>query len=181
MPPPPPVPDTRVRAAIENWAPRFVANGVDFNDFRRTTARIAKWDAWLDEWLETGDEHRTLAQEAESERSAGEAWVRAAVAYHFAKFVWVVDVERNHDATRHAIDALRRAHAALDPTARRIEIEFDGATLAANLRRPRGGDTRLLKHWGFGKYILDDAGDRVMLRNYAGTVLDCYAWGDAGC
>ncbi|HJV29754.1 MAG TPA: alpha/beta hydrolase [Gaiellaceae bacterium] len=132
------MPDARVQAAVENWAPRFVANGVDFNDFRRTTARIERWEDWLDAWVATADEHRALAAEAESDLSAGEAWLRAAVAYHFAKFVWVLDVERNREATGKAIEAMARAHALLDPSAQRIEIPFDGATLAANLRRPSG-------------------------------------------
>ena len=103
------MPDRRVQAAIENWAPRFVSQGVDFNDFARTTGRVETWDEWLPAWVETGDEHRAFAEEAESlgrSVSAGEAWVRAALAYHFAKFVWVVDVERNHEATRKAADAL---------------------------------------------------------------------------
>jgi pimeloyl-ACP methyl ester carboxylesterase len=133
------MPDARVEAAIANWGPRFVSNGVDANDFTRTTARIETWDEWLDAWVETGEVHRALAEEAESEGrvvTAGEAWIAAAVAYHFAKFVWVVDVERNHATTRRAIDALRRAHRHLDPSAERVEIPFDGATLAGNLRRP---------------------------------------------
>jgi pimeloyl-ACP methyl ester carboxylesterase len=133
------MPDARVEAAIANWGPRFVSNGVDANDFTRTTARIETWDEWLDAWVETGDVHRALAEEAESEGrvvTAGEAWIAAAVAYHFAKFVWVVDIERNHATTRRATDALRRAHRHLDPSAERVEIPFDGATLAGNLRRP---------------------------------------------
>lgn len=132
------MPDARVQAAIDNWAPRFVTNGVDFNDFLRTTSRVERWEDWLDAWVETGDAHAALAGEAESKLSAGEAWVRAALAYHFAKFVWVLDVERNHETTRRAIAALERAHACLDPSAERVEIPFDGATLAANLRRPHG-------------------------------------------
>jgi pimeloyl-ACP methyl ester carboxylesterase len=137
------MPDARVEAAIGNWAPRFVSNGVDANDFERTTGRIDTWDEWLDAWVETGDVHRGLAEEAEAQGNgltAGEAWVSAAVAYHFAKFVWVVDVERNHETTRRAIDALYRAHSHLDPTAARLEIPFDGAVLAGNLRRPAGVD-----------------------------------------
>ena len=47
------MPDARVEAAIANWAPRFVSQGVDFNDFRRTTARIERWDEWLDAWAES--------------------------------------------------------------------------------------------------------------------------------
>ncbi len=134
------MPDPRVQAAIDNWAPRFVANGVDANDFRRTTERIESWEEWLPAWLETGDLHRGLGEEAEAAGnsvSAGEAYVRAAVAYHFAKFVWIVDVERNHEATRRAIDALYAGHRHLDPSATRVEVPFDGAMLAGNLRRPR--------------------------------------------
>ena len=48
------MPDARVQAAIDNWAPRFTTNGVDPNDFRTTTARIERWDEWLDAWCETG-------------------------------------------------------------------------------------------------------------------------------
>jgi pimeloyl-ACP methyl ester carboxylesterase len=141
------VPDARVQAAIDNWAPRFVANGVDFNDFLHTTRGIEAWDAWLDAWVATGDEHRALAEEAEAAgnaRTAGEAWVRAALAYHFAKFVWVVDAARNHAVTEQARDALYRAHRHLDPEAERLEIPFEGATLVGNLRGPRDAPLVLL-------------------------------------
>lgn len=138
------MPDRRVQAAIENWAPRFVANGVDFNDFQRTTAAIETWDEWLPAWVALGDEHRALAERAESPVSAGEAQVRAALAYHFAKFVWVVDVERNRETTRRAMEALYAAHAALDPSAKRVEIPFDGAAIAGNLRGPREAPLVLL-------------------------------------
>jgi dienelactone hydrolase len=137
------VPDARVQAAIDNWAPRFVSNGVDVNDFQRTTARIESWDEWLDAWAETADKHRALAEEAEAagnELTAGEAYLAAALCYHFAKFVWVVDVERNHETTRQAIDCLYHAHRYLDPAAERVEVPFDGAGLVGNLRRPAGAE-----------------------------------------
>ena len=41
------MPDARVRAAIEHWAPRIISAGVDYNDFVRTTARIERWEEWL--------------------------------------------------------------------------------------------------------------------------------------
>jgi len=137
------VPDARVQAAIDNWAPRFTTNGVDPNDFRTTTARIERWDEWLDAWCETAEVHLALAETARAEgrdRTAGEAFVRAAVCFHFAKFVWVVDVERNRETTERAMAALYAAHSLLDPTAERIEAPLDGAHVAANLRRPRAAD-----------------------------------------
>jgi pimeloyl-ACP methyl ester carboxylesterase len=134
-----PVPDARVQAAIDHWAPRFVQAGVDYNDFLATTARIDTWAQWLDRWVELGDEHAELARDAQQaghERTAGEAWARAAVAYHFAKFVWVLDEGKARAASDKAIAALTKAHERLDPTAERIEIPFEGSKLVANLRRP---------------------------------------------
>lgn len=132
--------DASVQSAIDHWAPRFIAQGVDYNDFVRTTAAISRWDQWLDAWVATGDGHAALAREAEaSDRriTAGEAWVRAALCYHFAKFVWMLDPARHRAASDAAVAALRAAHRHLDPTAERLEIPFDGAALVAVLRRPR--------------------------------------------
>jgi dienelactone hydrolase len=136
------VPDARVQSAIDNWASRLIANGVDFNDFVRTTAAISRWDEWLDAWAATAEIHRGLAERALQEghlRTAGEAFLRAAVSYHFAKFVWVVDPQRNRRCTEAAVRALRDAHALLDPTAERIEAAFDGGIAIANLRLPATG------------------------------------------
>ena len=75
------MPDARVESAIAHWAPRMTTQGIDLNDFTRTTARIETWDEWLGEWVRTGELHLELAREAESEdrtRTAGEAFVRAA-------------------------------------------------------------------------------------------------------
>lgn len=135
--------DERVQAAIANWAPRFVAQGVDYNDFLRTTGSIERWEEWLDAWSATGEMHADLARHAERKGwrlSAGEAYVRAALCYHFAKFVWMVDLGRYRRAADAAVASLYAAHRLLDPTAERIEVPFDGTTMVANLRRPPGGD-----------------------------------------
>jgi pimeloyl-ACP methyl ester carboxylesterase len=133
------VPDARVQAAIDNWGSRLIANGVDFNDFRRVTGSLEHWDDWLDAWSACADGHRSQAENARDaghDLSAGEGFVRAAVCYHFAKFVWVVDAERNRATTGKAIAALASAHELLDPTAERVEAPLDSASIAGNLRRP---------------------------------------------
>lgn len=135
------MPDARVQAAIDNWAPRLVTQGVDYNDFVRTTAGIETWEGWLDGFSELGEMHLGLAAEAAERgrtRTAGEAYVRAALAFHFAKYVWVLDGERNRQTTERARDALYAAHGHLDPTAERISADRDGVSIRANLRRPAG-------------------------------------------
>jgi len=133
------MPDVRVQAAITNWAPRFVAQGVDYNDFVNTTSKIETWDEWLDAWVETGNMHTAFAQDAEATGrvlSAGEAYVRAALCYHFSKFVWMVDMEKYRTAADKAVKTLYEAHRLLDPTAERIETPFENYSLIGNLRRP---------------------------------------------
>jgi len=131
--------DQRIRAAVENWAPRFVAQGVDHNDFARVTSNLERWEEWLPAWRANGDLHAGLARDAEAQgrtMTAGEAWVQAALSYHFAKFVWLVDLGEHRRAADLAVASLRSAHPLLDPTAERLEIPFEGATMVANLRRP---------------------------------------------
>jgi pimeloyl-ACP methyl ester carboxylesterase len=138
------MPDARVQAAIEHWAPRFIQAGVDYNDFARTTARVERWEDWLGAWCDTGELHEELAREAEAAGrrwTAGEAWMRAAVCFHFGKFVWVLDAERSRAAADRAVAAMRAAHRLLDPTAERIETETG---YVANLRRPPGVGRRPL-------------------------------------
>ncbi len=133
------MPDPRVQAAVEHWAPRFIAMGVDYNDFVRTTGRIERWEDWLDAWTDVAEEHLELAADAESAgrwRSAGEAYLHAAVCLHFGKFVWVLDAAAHRAATERAIASMAKAHAFLDPTAERVEAPLEGSVLAANLRRP---------------------------------------------
>jgi dienelactone hydrolase len=134
------MPDARIQAAVANWGPRLITQGVDPNDFARVTAPLERWEQWLDAWIASGDEHARLARDAEERGrtlTAGQAWVRATLAYHYAKFVWLVDLDRHRHAADLAVAALRRAHARLDPTAERLEIPFEGAAMVATLRRPR--------------------------------------------
>src|SRR5436190_22228750 len=98
--------------------------GVDYNDFVRTTTRIERWEEWLPEWGATAELHMELAREAEDRGiplSAGEAYVRAAVCFHFSKFVWVVDEGLHRENTLRSLDPLPRAPALLAATPERGE------------------------------------------------------------
>jgi pimeloyl-ACP methyl ester carboxylesterase len=137
------VPDAEVQAALDHWAPRFIQNGVDYNDFVRTVKRVDTWDQWLPEWSRTADEQAGFAQEAEADGhrvTAGHAWRRAATDRHFGKFVWMVDLDLAKQASLQSVQEMRAAHRHLDRTAERIEVPMDGVTAYANLRRPAGLD-----------------------------------------
>ncbi len=137
------MPDDQVKSAIANWGPRFTAQGVDPGDFTRVTAGIERWADWLDAWRENGDLHAALAREAHGRgrlRTAGEAWIRAAVSYHFGKFVWMLDMDAHDAVAAQAVAAMYHGLELLDRAAERIEIPFGGAAMAGNLRKPPGVD-----------------------------------------
>lgn len=131
--------DERVEAAIKNWAPRFTSQGVDYNDFFRTTSRVEKWGDWCREWVVTGDVHHELAVKAEAGSnsiSAGEAYISAALCYHFGKFVFQDFHDEYMSAANKSVQAFAKGLKLLDPTGERVEIPFDGATMVGTLRRP---------------------------------------------
>ena len=137
------MPDARVQAAVDHWAPRFVQAGVDYSDFMRTTAGVESWGDWRDAWVTNADMHAGLAEEAAAagrRLTAGEAWARATVAYHFAKFVWMVDPELSREAADRAVAAMAKTHEFLDPDAERVDVPLDDGRVVGNLRRPDGAE-----------------------------------------
>jgi 2,6-dihydroxypseudooxynicotine hydrolase len=133
------MPDPKVQAAVTNWAPRFIAMGIDYNDYVRTTGRIERWDDWCREWRVTGDLHADLAAKAEAKgnrTSAGEAYVAAALCYHFGKFLFQDHPEEYMAAATRSIEMYTKGTKLLDPTAEKLQIPFEGVNLFGILRRP---------------------------------------------
>lgn len=133
--------DPRVESAIAHWAPRFVSNGVLLTDFQEVTAGIERWEDWCAAWCKRASVHEALGREALAEGnrlSASEHLSRAAVYYHFAKFVFVIDVEQMQAAHRKAVECKQLALPHMRPPARRVEIPYEGGTLAGFLRLPGG-------------------------------------------
>ena len=133
--------DELVASAIAHWGPRFTTNGVTAADFARITAGIEHWDDWCRTWTAEGSAHEALGRDALAEgrtRSAGEHLVRASAYHHFAKFVFVVDLDQMRAAHERAVACLTDALPHLDPPGRRLEIPFEGSHLMAVVRSPRG-------------------------------------------
>jgi dipeptidyl aminopeptidase/acylaminoacyl peptidase len=131
----------RVQLAAAHWKPRFVANGIDVNDFERALATVAEWTEWAPYWRDTGDIHLALADDAARARNAvtaTEAYQRAAWSYHLGKFLWFEDRAQHEDLARRTVEAYRKALPGLDPAGERVELPFEGAVVPGILRRPRG-------------------------------------------
>ena len=133
--------DSRVEAAIHHWAPRFVANGVPLADFQEVTAGIRRWDTWCAAWSARGGVHEALAGQALAagyRLTAGAHLNRAALCYHFAKFLFVDHYDEMRAAHRKAVDCRARALPLIDPPGERVAIPHEGAQLPGILRKPSG-------------------------------------------
>ena len=135
------MPDARVQSAIAHWAPRFVSNGVPLTDFEEVTAGIERWEDWCRAWSARGAVHEELGRTALADGcglSAGEHLTRAAVCYHFSKFVFVVDYAQMKAAHRKAVECRNLALPLLRPPGERVAIPYQGKHLYGNLRKPGG-------------------------------------------
>jgi len=133
--------DQRVDAANAHWAARFVANGTSYPDFQATMARITSWDDWCREWGRTARHYEHLAETAESAGrlvTAGEAWRRAALCWHWGKFVFVDYPDEQRAAHERTVACFRRGAATLDPPAEYVHVPYAGTELAAYVRLPKG-------------------------------------------
>jgi 2,6-dihydroxypseudooxynicotine hydrolase len=132
--------DKRVAAATAHWAARFVANGTSYPDFLQTMARIGRWDDWCREWGRTGQHYEQLAETAEAAGrlvTAGEAWRRAALCWHWGKFVFTDHPQEQRAAHERTVACFRRGAGTLNPPAEPVRVPYGGTTLAAYLRVPQ--------------------------------------------
>jgi pimeloyl-ACP methyl ester carboxylesterase len=136
-----------VQVAAHHWRPRFVANGIDVNDFDETVKKTTDWADWGPNWKAIGEIHEGLGQEAERRGrtlSATQAYQRAAWCYHLGKFLWFEDSRLHAELRDRSVSIYRRALPNLDPPAIRLEIPFEGHIIPANFRRPTAKEPPLV-------------------------------------
>jgi len=180
------MPDARVQSAIAHWAPRFVANGVPLTDFQEVTAGCDRWEDWCAAWSARAAVHEALGAKALAEGfklSAGEHYTRAAVCYHFGKFLFVNDLEQMKQAHRKAVECRNKALPLLDPPGERVAIPYEGKHLYGNLRRPGGAARPPVVVMCMGldstKEEMDDYENRFLKRGLATLAFDGPGQGEA--
>ena len=132
--------DESVQSAIDNWAPRFIANGIDYNDFQRVTGSVERWEEWCRAWSECGAVHEGMAEKAESEGyyvSASEHYFRAAICYHFGKYLFVRWPDQLRTAHEHVVRDYQKALPHFTFPGEHVAIPYENAaTMYGILRKP---------------------------------------------
>lgn len=135
--------DPQVELIFSHFIPRYEATGVDPNDLRKLMRSIDRWEDWCRVWSEEAARHERLAEEANARGralTAAEAYVRAAIYYHYGKHL----LAEYPDQFRTAHDAMLRCYTAgatrLPNPAERVSFPFRGVAMPGWLRKP--GDIR---------------------------------------
>jgi 2,6-dihydroxypseudooxynicotine hydrolase len=132
--------DELVQSAIDNWAPRFISNGVDANDFQRVIASVERWDDWCRKWSECGAMHAGMGEEAEANGhyiSAATHYFHASISYHFGKYLFMRNDQEYRAAHEQTVRNYRRALPYFDIPGERVPIPYEnGVTMYGILRKP---------------------------------------------
>ena len=121
---------------------RILANGVDIQDLESTLDRVKEWKDWCREWCKTAEAHEQRAEKALASGfalTAAQFYLRAASCYHFSQNLFYEDQEQKSAAQRRKVECFAKGAGALVPAPSRVEIPFDGITMAAHLRIPEAG------------------------------------------
>jgi dienelactone hydrolase len=178
--------DPRVEAAISHWAPRFVINGVPLTDFQEVTGGCERWEDWCSAWSARAAVHEALGEKALAEGfklSAGEHFTRAAVCYHFGKFLFVNDMAQMKQAHLKAVECRNKALPWLRPPGERVAIPYEGKKLYGILRKPQGAGRAPVVVMCMGldstKEEMDDYENRFLKRGLATLAFDGPGQGEA--
>lgn len=133
------MPDARITHA-HHFLARFTVNGVAASDFDDVLKSLDTWDDWCRVWSERAAVHEAMGREALNANhtvSAAEHLCRAAVTYHFAKYLFVQDMQQMRAAHMKAVTCLDLALPHLDPPGERVLIPYEGKHLVGTLRKPK--------------------------------------------
>lgn len=132
--------DERIKHAT-NFLSRFTVNGVAASDFQDMIASIDSWDDWCSAWSQRAGVHEELGRTALAAGqfvSAAGHLSRATATYHFAKYLFVQDIDQMRAAHAKAVACLDLALPYLDPPGERVLIPYEGSQLVGTLRLPKG-------------------------------------------
>lgn len=161
--------DRNVTVALDRFTWRMLSQYVSPWEFEQLKLKIQVWDQWCEEWCKAARKHADIAEKAAAAGNritAGAAYIRAALYYHWASFLFVHDQKQWRGAMEAMDECWRKAAPLVDPPMELFEIPFEGTTLPGYLRKPAGvksppliilvpgGDSTKEELYDFSEHIL---------------------------
>ncbi len=131
--------DRDVEVTFQRFTWRMLSQYVTPWELERLTEEIQSWDQWCDAFSAAAGRHLELAEAASAAgngRTAGDAYVRAALFYHWATFLY------GHDQQRFVagMEAMNDCWAKAAPLVgmELFDVPFEGSDLPGYLMKPQG-------------------------------------------
>ncbi|HEY8827266.1 MAG TPA: alpha/beta fold hydrolase [Jatrophihabitantaceae bacterium] len=171
--------DDRLESMYRRFTWRILSNFVAPWEFEQLRESIPDYEQWCRQWSARAAEHVTRGDEAAAQQrslSAGEAYIRAGLFYHWASFMFTHDQHQFRGALQSMAAAWEKAAPVMSPGMELLSVEFDGVTLPGYLQIPPGV-TRpplivLLPGADSTKEELFDLGQHILRRGIAIAAFD---------
>lgn len=131
--------ENRLLSVVEHWLPRMEVAGIPSATARTVIESAAVWENWLTAWSAEGDRHAAMGEAALAqgrEVTAGEAFARASLFYHFGQFMAFDDLHAKERVAALKVATFRKAAPLLEPPGELVEVPFEGGVLRGYLRLP---------------------------------------------
>ncbi len=133
--------DIRLASMYRRFTWRILSNYVTAWEFEQLKARITDYEQWCAAWSEHAAAHVARGDEALAEGhavTAGDAYLRGALAYHWASFVFTHQQGQFRAAQAAMAAALAKAAPLVSPPMELLTVPFEGLELTGYLRIPDG-------------------------------------------
>jgi dienelactone hydrolase len=133
--------DGRLESMYRRFTWRILSNYVTPWEFERLKAQITDYEQWCAAWSAHAAAHVARGDEALAAGhtiTAGDAYLRGALAYHWASFVFTHDQAQFRAALEAMTAAWAQAAPLLSPPMEILAVPFGALTLPGYLRLPAG-------------------------------------------
>jgi dipeptidyl aminopeptidase/acylaminoacyl peptidase len=131
--------DRDVEVTFQRFTWRMLSQYVTPWELERLTEEIHSWDQWCDAFSAVAGDHLVLAEVAFVEgnrRTAGDAYIRAALFYHWATFLYGHDHQRFVAGLKAMNDCWAKAAPLVGMEL--FSVPFEGSDLPGYLMKPQG-------------------------------------------
>lgn len=171
--------DKRLESMYRRFTWRILSNYVSPWEFEQLRDQITDYEQWCGAWCAEAGRHVERGDEALAagrRLTAGDCYLRAALFYHWASFMFTHESAKYHAALTAMGQAWEKAAPLLDPPMEILTVPFEGMTLNGYLRVPAGASrppvVLLLPGADSTKEELYNLGDYIVVRGLAFAAFD---------
>lgn len=171
--------DERLEAMYRRFSWRITSNYVSAWELEQIRAEVSEYEQWCATWSRWAESHIARgdrALEKGRDLTAGDAFVRAGLFFHWGSFLFAHDLAQLRAGLEGAARCFAKAAPLVRPPMELLEVPFEGALLRGYVRVPPGVTSPplvlLLPGADSTKEELFDLGEHMLARGLAIAAFD---------